>query len=464
MAGTDDEAEVDVRTMSRKSWRIRIAALAALSVLASGCSQVVAGQGSYSSGLADVPDAKIQINGTDGGKVDKIAGNAIADIQAFWTQQMPVVFKKQYKPVTAFYSVDPGGDKSAPCTNSPSDIRGNAFYCPTQDIVAWDRVNLFPDLQKRFGPFLIAMVLAHEWGHAIQHRSEMPSTRTIVVEAQADCYAGAWTKGALNAGAPHFQINRQDLDQALSGYLLFRDPVGADAADRQAHGSGFDRISAFQEGYDQGVKHCTTFNDNRVFTEIPFSSAEDEQRQGNLPYDQTLTDGPKDIADFWNQNFEKTFGKKFTPVAHVTGYDGDSNKPTCDGDTVSALQYCPVNDTIYFDRKNAMQKVYDQTGDFGPMSLLGVAFGEAMRKRLGETVNGEDALLGSICFAGAYAGDVFNRRRTNSIQLSPGDLDEAIQALLNFAGSSGLFNANGTIGFDRVAAYRKGFSSIKNCG
>jgi predicted metalloprotease len=450
--------------MSGKSWRSRIAALAALSVLASGCSQVVNGQGSYSSGLADVPDAKIQINGTDNGKIDKIAGNAIADIQAFWTQQLPAVFNKPYKPVTAFYSVDPGGDKAAPCTSSPSDIRGNAFYCPTQDIVAWDRVNLFPDLQKRFGPFLIAMVLAHEWGHAIQHRTQMPSTHTIVIEAQADCYAGTWTKTALTAGAPHFQITRQDLDQALSGYLLFRDPIGAIATDRQAHGSGFDRISAFQEGFEQGVKHCSTFDDNRVFTEIPFSNAADEQRQGNLPYDQTLVDGPKDIADFWNQNFQKTFGPKFTPVAKVTGYNGASSRPSCDGNPVAALQYCPGNDTIYFDQQDAMRKVYDQTGDFGPMTLLGVAFGEAIRKRLGKTVNGEDALLGSICFSGAYAGDVFNRRRPKGILLSPGDLDEAIQSLLNFAGTSGLFDANGTIGFDRVAAYRKGFSSIRNCG
>ncbi|MEN3361919.1 MAG: hypothetical protein V7637_5901 [Mycobacteriales bacterium] len=450
--------------MSGKSWRIRIGALAALSALVGGCAQVIDGQGSYSSGLSDVPDAKIQINGTDNGQVDKIAGNAIADIQAFWTQQLPDVFNKQYKPVSAFFSVDPGGDKAAPCTNSPSDIRGNAFYCPTQDIVAWDRVNLFPELQRQFGPFLIAMVLAHEWGHAIQHRTQMPSTHTIVIEAQADCYAGAWTKTALTAGAPHFQISRQDLDQALSGYLLFRDPLGSTATDRQAHGNGFDRISAFQEGFDQGVKHCSTYSDTRVFTEIPFGSPEDQQRNGNLPYADTLTDGPKDIADFWNQNFEKDFGQKFTPVKNVTGYDSGSNRPSCDGTQVAALQYCPADDTIYFDKTNAMQKVYDKTGDFGPMTLLGVAFGEAIRKRLNKTVNGEDALLGSICLSGAYAGAVFKRRPGDKgIVLSPGDLDEAVQALLNFAGSSGLFDANGTVGFDRVAAYRRGFGSIKNC-
>jgi predicted metalloprotease len=450
--------------MSFPGVRAGVAIVAVLGMFATGCAQLVAGVGSYSSGLSDVPDAKVQINGATGGQIDRTAGNAISDIQAFWTEQMPAVFGKTYRPVSAFYSVDPSGDKSAPCTNSPSDIRGNAFYCPTQDIVAYDRVGLFPDLQKRFGSFLIAMVLAHEWGHAIQHRTEMPSNRTIVVEAQADCYAGSWTKAALTGKAPHFQIGRQDLDQALAGYLLFRDPLGSQATDRQAHGSGFDRISAFQEGYEQGVKHCSTFDDNRVFTEIPFGNATDEQNQGNLPYSQTLTTGPKDIADFWNQTFQKTYGKKFEAVKNVTGYDGGgSNRPNCDGTTVNAVQYCPSSDTIFFDQQVAMRKVYDQTGDFGPMTLLGVAFGQAIRKRLGKTVNGEDALLGSICLSGAYAGDVFNRRRTGGIVLSPGDLDEAIQALLNFAGKSGFFDATGTVGFDRVSAYRKGFGDIRSC-
>ena len=47
--------------------------------------------------------------------------------------------------------------------------------------------------------------------------------------------------------------------------------------------------------------------------------------------------------------------------------------------------------------------------------------------------------------------------------LSPGDLDEAIRALLDFAGQSGFFDARGTTGFDRVAAFRRGFGDIKSC-
>jgi predicted metalloprotease len=450
--------------MSERSWRGIAAAVAVLGMLASGCAQVVDGRGRYDNGLTAVADAKVQISGTDNGDIDRVVGNAIADVQAFWTEQMPEAFDKQYTPVKGFYSIDPSGDKAAPCTNSPSDIRGNAFYCPNQDIVAWDRVGLFPDLKRKFGDFLIAMVIAHEWGHAVQHRTSLPSNRTIVVEAQADCYAGAWTQTALTGKAPHFQISRENLDEALAGYLVFRDPVGASADDRQAHGSGFDRIAAFQEGYEQGVEHCKTFTDRRVFTEVPFTSAEDQQRQGNLPYPDALRIGPQDLADYWNQTFEKTFQKEFQAVAKITGYNGEDQRPRCDGEPVSAVEYCPADDTIYFDQQDAIKRVYDQTGDYGPMSLIAVAFGQAIRKRLNETINGEEALVGSICLAGAYSGDVFHRRRSNALQLSPGDLDEAIQALLNFAGKPGFFEANGTVGFDRVSAFRKGFGDIRSCG
>ncbi len=450
--------------MTLRSGRVAVAMLATLAMLLSGCAQLVNGAGKYSTGQSNVPDAKVQIRGTDGGEIDRIAGNAIADIQAFWTAQMPKVFGKPYKPVSAFFSVDPDGNQSAPCTNSASDIRGNAFYCPTQDIVAWDRKVLFPDLAKRFGDFLIAMVLAHEWGHVIQHRSTLPSNRTVVLEVQADCYAGSWTAAALRGGAPHFQLSRQDLDSALAGYLLFRDPVGAQANDRQAHGSGFDRISAFQEGFDQGPKHCTTFSDQRVFTEIPFNDLTDQQQQGNLPYEETVTQGPADIEAFWSKNFEPTFGKKWTPSPKISPFDGDTNRPSCDGKKVNGVAYCPADDSIYFDRSDAIQKVYNKTGDFGPMSLIAVAFGQAARKRLGQSVNGEQALLGSICLSGAYAGAVFKRRPGDEgIRLSPGDLDEAIQALLDFAGKEGFFDASGTVGFERVTAFRKGFADIKSC-
>lgn len=451
--------------MSR--WKVRgrvAAATAVLAVLATGCAQEVPGLGTYSSGRTAVSDAKIDIRNTDNGSIDKLAGNAVFDIQKFWTEQMPQVFQKQYQPVKAFYSIDPDGSVAAPCTDAPSDIRGNAFYCPAQDIVAWDRKILLPELQQRFGGYLVAMVLAHEWGHAIQKRTKLPSNRTIVVETQADCFAGAFTDYALKGGAPHFEIDRPDLDKALSGYLLFRDPLGSDASDRQAHGSGFDRISAFQDGFEQGVSYCAKFDDTRTFTQAAFQNADDQAAQGNLPIAKTLTEGPADVDAYWKDSYQRLYGQAWKPLAATKPFT-DSSRPQCDGRPVLDAQYCAADDTVYFDT-DSLTKVYNQAqGDFGAISLVAIAYGEAVRSRRGlpTATDSESALLGAICTTGGYARDSFSQTDKTRLSLSPGDLDEAIRALLDAAGSSNFTKARGTTGFDRVQAFREGFNDAKSC-
>ena len=54
-------------------------------------------------------------------------------------------------------------------------------------------------LAEEFGPSILGVVLAHEFGHAIQARSRRCSTEglpTITTEQQADCFAGAWVARA----------------------------------------------------------------------------------------------------------------------------------------------------------------------------------------------------------------------------------------------------------------------------
>jgi predicted metalloprotease len=451
--------------MSR--WRRLVPAAAMVAVLATGCVQEVPGLGTYSSGRSSVADAQVEIRNTDRGEIDTLAGNAVADIQKFWAEQLPETFSQRYEPVKAFYSIDPDGSVAAPCTDNPDDIRGNAFYCPSQDIVAWDRKVLFPQLRRQFGDFLVAMVLAHEWGHAIQRRTKSPSNRTIVVETQADCYAGAWTAYALKGGAPHWEIDRPVLDEALSGYLLFRDPLGGGADDGQAHGSGFDRISAFQDGFEQGVSFCSRFSDARTFTQAAFSSQEEANSGGNLPLAATLQQGPPDVDRYWQSAFQTLYGKAWKPVAATKAFT-DADRPQCDGQPMLAAQYCPADDTIYYDT-DTLQKVYQATdGDFGAIALVGIAYGQAVRARRGESTStdSESVLLSAICATGGYARDSFGQKPgtdQDRLALSPGDLDEAIRALIDAAGTSEFTRARGTTGFDRVQAFREGFNDAKSC-
>ena len=42
--------------------------------------------------------------------------------------------------------------------------------------------------------------------------------------------------------------------------------------DEDAHGSGFDRVGAFQDGYDNGLAKCKNYrDDDPIVIELPFS-------------------------------------------------------------------------------------------------------------------------------------------------------------------------------------------------
>jgi hypothetical protein len=124
--------------------------------------------------------------------------------------------------------------------------------------VAWDAEGLLADLLSRFGDFVIPVVVAHEWGHAVQGRSNF-AARTVTKELQADCFAGAWSKHAQDDKV--FDVSSADLGKALAGILELRDSPGTSNVDPSAHGSGFGRVSAFQDGFDNGLTKCKDYRE-----------------------------------------------------------------------------------------------------------------------------------------------------------------------------------------------------------
>jgi predicted metalloprotease len=169
------------------------------------------------------PDtSNITISGDESDPVNKLAMQAIADLEQYWSQQYPALYNGDWQPVSGgFYAVSPSqGSEAPPCTSDPMEVSGNAFYCSTEDVVAWDAEGLLPDLQARFGDFVIPVILAHEYAHAVQARSNF-TARTVTRELQSDCFAGAWSRHAQDDGV--FDVNAADLDAALAGILELRD-------------------------------------------------------------------------------------------------------------------------------------------------------------------------------------------------------------------------------------------------
>ena len=114
------------------------------------------------------------------------------------------VYGAPFEPLAGFYAYGPDTEMP-PCGPRPAyeEIADNAFYCPDDDIIAGDEVPLIPQLNEQFGPFTVAIVFAHEYGHAVQARFGT-SDRTVVPEMQADCFAGAWTQWVADGERENF--------------------------------------------------------------------------------------------------------------------------------------------------------------------------------------------------------------------------------------------------------------------
>ncbi|MDR3660458.1 MAG: neutral zinc metallopeptidase [Mycobacterium sp.] len=431
-----------------------------LTALASGCVLAVAGCGSshlkpqalQSPTTSSAPS--IEIHGDASDPVNVLVEKSIADIQTFWQSEFPKLYGKDYTPVTGgFYAVRPSSGQLPPCAQSPDDIAGNAFYCAKADDVAWDVEGLLPSLRKRFGDFVIPVVLAHEWGHAIQARADFQG-ETVTKEIQADCFAGAW---AAHAKADTFKPSADDIDKALAGFLFLRDEPGTAKHDPSAHGSGFDRVNSFRTGFDNGAAACKGYrNGDPVVVELPFNNAADEAAGGNAPYD-TIIDGvPADLEDYFSKLYPELTGKPWTPPQPVQKLDPD-HAPNCGNQSTTGyvLFYCVPDDYVGFDNVTAMPEIYSEGGDFAVSTLIATQYGLAALTRLGQDSSSKQVSQRADCLAGAWAASILLHNRPESrYSLSPGDLDKAVAALLLFRGS-GDVERQGQ-GADRIDAYRDG--------
>jgi predicted metalloprotease len=154
------------------------------------------------------------------------------------------------------------------------------FYCPGDEKVYID-LSFYDELRSRFrapGDFAQAYVIAHEVGHHVQklvgtsdkvtamqqRASEAQGNRlSVMLELQADCYAGVWGYYAQQRGV----IETGDLEEALNAASaigddrLQKESQGYAVPDSFTHGSSEQRVRWFRQGFDTGdMRRCDTFN------------------------------------------------------------------------------------------------------------------------------------------------------------------------------------------------------------
>jgi predicted metalloprotease len=437
-------------------------------LLLTGCAtEVVNGQASPGPGEpVDVSAEEFPITGASDEPIDRFARNALADIETFWTSAYPEFFDEEFTPLEGgYFSVDSEAiDESAyPETGigcegsptSPDSVAGNAFYDPACDVIAYDRA-LLEGLATDYGRFLVPVVMAHEFGHAMQGRFGFAG-RGIQDETQADCLAGAWTGWVAAGEAEHVSIRTPELDDVIRGFLLLRDDVGSDPDDTQAHGSYFDRVSAFYEGFDGGVEPCRDdFGPDRLFTAAAFLNDTEYLSQGNAAFEQIVDWVGTTLPEFWTEVFPAAFDTDFE-APEIEGFQGTA--PDCEGLEDRDLGFCAENSTVYVDESDLANPAYDEIGDFALTTAMSLPYSLAVREQAGLSTDDGAATRSAVCLTGWYEAQWYNGAflESTGASISPGDIDEAVQFLLTYGVDPQVFPNLDASGFELVGAFRSGF-------
>ncbi|KDN21473.1 neutral zinc metallopeptidase [Amycolatopsis rifamycinica] len=459
--------------------RALVALLAVAAVAVSGCDSKGGGTGGgpvqdngagsvsglpvthFESGLKpDAPKPKLNVRNADGGEDDKLATAAIDDVQTYWGEMLPANFGEQFEPVKSLLSYDAQSDTEETGCGSVKKLV-NAFYCPVDDSVAWDRGVLLPMLRQRFGPMSVVVVLAHEFGHAVQYRlgdkaGIAKNTPTVVKEQQADCFAGGYFRWVAEDKSKFYRVSTSEgLNQVMASMFLIRDQAGTSAADKGAHGTAFDRTYAFQAGFEKGPKECAGMNTENVkarLTERPFDKG--DKGKGDAKFNaQTVA--------LLKKSLDEAFKGAGVAAPEIT--DGGSCQ------TTPPASYCPDDNTVSIDMAKLAQlaQPIDRQaemqgedpggmGDFAAFSEVAARYALGIQKGVGASIDNANAGLRTACLVGAWAAFT---NRPGDLRLSAGDLDEAIADLLQPESlvSADVKGKRPDSGFDRVEALRKGY-------
>ncbi len=215
--------------------------------------------------------------GTGGEGADpqrRFVAQILASTEDVWTAQMQAIGQRYIPPKLVLFT----GAVDSGCGLAQTAV--GPFYCPNDQKVYLD-LDFFRELQGRLGAkgdFARAYVIAHEIGHHVQNllglMSNVQSARqrlspsdrnalSVLVELQADCYAGLW---ANHANRDKHILEQGDIEQGLNAAAavgddrLQRAARGTVAPDSFTHGSSAQRVAWFSRGLQTGsMAQCNTF-------------------------------------------------------------------------------------------------------------------------------------------------------------------------------------------------------------
>ena len=201
-------------------------------------------------------------------------------------------------------------------------------------------------------------------------------------------------------------------------------------------------------------------NELPTLVAVPYRSFKERFRGGNLPYAEVVSTLRPRIDDFWKEELGAGPAPKMQPADGLAFCSSPPVSP--EGFNDEELAWCADTNVLLYSEAT-LRKLYDSIGDMGAGTELALA-----QALVHETVNGSDPTdkavwLRAICTVGAWTGSMYEPDDPESSLLSPGDVDEGVRTLLEYA-SKGDKKRFGS-GFEQVAAYRRGvLGSVQDCG
>jgi predicted metalloprotease len=200
----------------------------------------------------------------------------LADTEDTWNEIFAAENVDYREPTLVLFS---GAVESA-CGFAQSAV--GPFYCPGDEKVYID-LSFYRDLRDSYGApgdFAQAYVIAHEVGHHLQNQigimdevnnaqrqasSQVDANRlSVMLELQADCFAGVW---AYNADRARDILEQGDIEEGLNAASSIGDDrlqmesQGQVTPDSFTHGSSVQRVSWFERGLEAGdINSCNTFS------------------------------------------------------------------------------------------------------------------------------------------------------------------------------------------------------------
>jgi predicted metalloprotease len=426
---------------------------------------------------------------------DAFLAVALTDIDQWWSRAFPAVYEAPWEPLDGgVYAGYPERQTALPGCGEPTTDYDDlqlfvAFYCELGDFMVYDDDNsdILAPLAAEFGPAVMGIVLAHEYGHAIQSRIGAldRNLATITTEQQADCFAGAWTGQAYRGESDLLRMGDADVRAGLIAMLSVRDPVGTSQFEPGGHGSAFDRVGAFQVGFVDGPARCAELLDDPLdLVPNQFQPGTlDQILGGNAPYDceelrdiggddedvANCTPAPVFLADDLNEFWTTALGETFSDL-EVLPTD-DLATVECAAPTLLAdeVLVCADPFLVAYDEPRVVE-LYREFGDFTLGYFYGIAWAEVAQRVLDTALSAEDRALLNDCFTGAWVRDITPDRdgrtprgqdtdgdgfQDTGISSSPGDLDEAIRMAILEGDDGANVDAVGTA-FEKIAAIRVG--------